>query len=61
MNDHLETSDQQYLAHLEEIKQKEEERLKKEKQLCEIEYKKYNEQFLKSLNNYETYMREKKS
>ena len=53
-------SDEQYQKHLQEIKIKEEERMRKQKEWCELEYRRYNEQFLKSTNNYETYMQQKK-
>ena len=54
-----EQSDQEYLKHLEEIRKKEDERVRKEKELCELEYRRYNEQFVKSINNYETFVKEK--
>ncbi len=44
---------------MEEIKRKQEERIKREREQCEQEYRRYNEQFLKSLGNYEHYLREK--
>jgi hypothetical protein len=34
--------------------------MKKQKEWCEVEYRRYNEQFAKSLNNYDTYMHQKK-
>ena len=43
-----------------EIKRKAEERMRKQKQQCDNEYKKYNEQFLNSVNNYQHYIREKR-
>ena len=54
-----EHADEEYQLHLEEIKKKQEEKLKKEKEQCENEYKKYNEQFMKSLGNYEHYIKER--
>lgn len=54
-----EESDIQYHTHLEEIKRKEEDKHRREREQCKIEYKRYNEQFLKSINNYDTYIKEK--
>jgi hypothetical protein len=35
--------DEEYQKHLEEIKRKEEEKLKRQKEWCQTEYRKYNE------------------
>ena len=53
-------SDEQYVHHLEEIKLKEELIKKKEKEWCEQEYKKYNNNFMKSVANYDYYIAQKK-
>ena len=56
----LRGADEEYIKHLEEIKIKEELVRKKEKEWCEMEYKRYNEQYLKSSANYETYLAKKR-
>ncbi len=54
-----EHADEEYQNHLVEIKRKQEEKLKKEKEQCEQEYRRFNDQFSKSLGNYEMYIRQK--
>jgi Skp family chaperone for outer membrane proteins len=56
----LREADEEYMKHLEDIKSKEELARKKEKEWCEMEYKRYNEQYVKSTANYETYLAKKK-
>lgn len=43
MNDKFEEAEEHFQKNLEEIKRKQEEQRKKEKEWCDIEYKKYNE------------------
>ena len=52
-------SDEKYLKHLEEIKEKEERLRQKQKEWSDLEYKRYNDQFNKSVANYETMKKER--
>lgn len=56
----MQLADEKYLENLKEVREKEENMKKFNKEQCEIEFKRYNEKFLKSLANYETYNKEKK-
>ena len=53
-------SQEQYEKQLEEVKNREEERAKRQKEVCEIEYRKFNKTYQKSSNNYETCLRDKR-
>ena len=60
MEDSLNQADSQYQVHLEEIRKKDEDKKKREKDWCAKEYTRYNEQFKASLSNFDTYMKSKK-
>ena len=50
--DFIHQSEEVYHKHLQEVKESQEERLKKQREWCELEYKRHHESMNKSLNNY---------
>jgi hypothetical protein len=52
-------SEELYKEHLKEVALKQEERAKKQKDSCELEYKRHNDSINKSMNNYRAALKER--
>lgn len=53
MKDITREGEEKYREHLEEIKAMHREKAKKQKEMCELEYKRHSEHLNKSMNNYQ--------
>jgi len=59
LREHLEHSEEIYHKHLEDVKAGQEEKLRKQREWCEQEYKRHHESMSKSLNHYRQALKER--
>jgi hypothetical protein len=55
----IQNSEEVYKEHLEQVKAKNEEKIKKQKEWCELEYKRHHENMNRSMNNYKAALKER--
>jgi hypothetical protein len=55
----IKRSEENYLEHLEQVRTTKEDKEKRQREWCELEYKRHNENMNRSMNNYQQSLRER--